>query len=221
MLIQIMQLPYCEQGFAIWNIFSSFAYFIAGFSILKLVLKEDRQNNLYLILTLLFWMIGIGSILYHSVLTVPALLLDAVPVYILLSVLIFLLQQQVGTHGNAPWKVTGIIVGIEGITTVVLPRLNSIDFNITIGIALGLVLAGGSYIIKQIYSSYPKILIVGVLLYSIGALSRVFEKGVCEIIPMGTHFIWHLCAAAAFYIFARVVIQRNVSYGSFIQRSDS
>jgi hypothetical protein len=42
---------------------------------------------------------------------------------------------------------------------------------------------------------------VGML--AIAVICRTMDNAVCRVLPIGTHFLWHLLTASALYLFAR------------------
>lgn len=51
--------------------------------------------------------------------------------------------------------------------------------------------------------------VVAILLLLIGLVSRIIDPSLCEYIPIGTHFVWHLLTAAAAYFIVLSLMKRK------------
>lgn len=182
---------YCERvDFTFWaepiNAVTNAAFIIAA------VLIAPRAVGIGRLLTLLLFLIGVGSFLFHTFATRWAGMADTLP--ILLFILVYLFAVHRDLIGLRWYWALLATAGFFPFAAAVVPLLMQVPF----------------FEVSAPYWTVPILLIVyGAILggatrrgFWIGAgilaLSLTFrsvDETLCDTIPFGTHFLWHILNA--------------------------
>ncbi|MEM7723713.1 MAG: hypothetical protein AAF376_15280 [Pseudomonadota bacterium] len=139
----------------------------------------------------LLFAIGVGSFLFHSFATTWALIADVVPIVLFILVFVFATHRDV--IGHPLWlsalAVPGFLIfaAVSGAGFAALP-----GFAISAGywpVVLALI------IYAVALRSLPDIrcgFLIGAALLTLSLTARSLDLPVCETIPLGTHFLWHV-----------------------------
>ncbi len=147
---------------------------------------------------LIAWLaaIGIGSGLFHAFASSSTLLLDVIPIQGFILTAIWVLYTR---HLQWPkWWVIGLI----GLFIVVSGLIPSGVLNGSLAYApawILLVIAAGLHP-KGIVRLH---LLFASALFPVSLGFRSIDLLVCEALPMGTHFLWHVCNAIVLYWIVR------------------
>ena len=196
---------YCETGHAFGfiaepvNFVSNAAIILAavlGFLAIR-NMGGKRPYDLYL-LTLVLFLNGIGSAWWHGFRTPMGLAFDVAPGIIFLFFFTYLWMR----------KLYGPIAGIAGLLGLIgavwmsslvigsseLPRLFPV---------FGSVLVVGALFVAFTYKRFGKWFAMQgaiVLAFALmAAICRTIDLTVCGILPIGTHFLWHILLSTAAY----------------------
>ena len=168
-----------------------------AFLIAAALLARSRTQSLtsYLLIT---WLtaIGIGSVLFHAFANSFTLLLDVFPIQGFILTAIWVLYAQ---HLQWPkWMVIGIFVlFVFGSGLIPSGALNGSLAYVPAWILL--VIAAWLHP-KSIVRMH---LIFAGLLFPVSLGFRSMDLLVCDALPMGTHFLWHVCNAIVLYWIVR------------------
>ena len=159
------------------------------------VLRREELNNKARALAFLLGMIGIASFLFHSVATAWAGALDVLFILLFTLVYIFVATEDflglprrsalVVTLGYFPFSV------VVDWLTLPLSFLGSTRIYIPILILITLY----SLILYKKFPYLSRGLAMGALLLTISMFARSVDLPLCETIPTGTHFLWHVINA--------------------------
>jgi hypothetical protein len=155
------------------------------------------------LLSLLALCVGAGSFLFHTLATRGAALADVIPIglFIILG-FVLVLRRLIGLGWIAAIAATMVFLAASpdiaeraaplfGSSAAYIPPLAAL-LGIGAGLALFGVPAGGA------------ILIAG-LVFLVSLIARMADHPLCETIPIGTHFVWHLLNAAVLALVIRAV----------------
>lgn len=191
-----------------WNALSSLAIALPSvYWAIKLRWNFKDFGFIYFLIPLLF-LGGMGSTLFHAFRTSRfALAMDVVPTAIVtFSVGLFFWARIL-----KKWYFITIVVGLlAGLRFLALDRLSgslaiNVGYFIT-GVLIFLPLL--LYLINHHFHNYRPILI-SVLCLSISLIFRRIDYSVAEIIPMGSHFLWHIFSGiGAFYLAQYIYMAR-------------
>jgi hypothetical protein len=203
---------YCERtGPGLWdeplNALTNLAYLAAAWAVWRVHRRPGRRIDR--VLGALLAAIGMGSALFHLLATPWARLLDETP--ILVFQLTFFWAYCRGIVNLARGPVAGLLVVF--VAAVLSARQLSGVLNGSIPYLPALLVAGvlGVYHVRT-QPVERSALIAGVACVAAALLFRIVDLEVCDALPIGTHFLWHVLTAAALYLFVRGLLA-NVSPG--------
>lgn len=198
---------YCERITAeLWaepiNAVSNIAFLVAVVAVLPQVKKQwpglAFGNRLALItLILLVLATCIGSSAFHILASKASLLADVIP--IVLFQMVFL-----AAHGRVllGWSyirlglLLGLFIGVSVLlSNLPLPLNGSQSY-----LAPLLFLSGLAWLHAKKLTSAPNTLWLAVGCFMVSLTFRTADNALCEALPMGTHFLWHLCNGVVLYL---------------------
>lgn len=168
-----------------------------AFIVAAALLARSRTQALTSYL-LIAWLtaIGIGSGLFHAFANSFTLLLDVIPIQGFILTAIWVLYTQ---HLEWPkWRVIGLIA-LFIVVSALIPS----------GVLNGSLAYVPAWILLVIAAGlHPKgvvrlRLVFASLLFPVSLGFRSIDLLVCEALPMGTHFLWHVCNAIVLYWIVR------------------
>ena len=165
-------------------------------SFILVVRRSPRALELYLLCVLLI-VNGVGSILWHGLRTRWALTLDVTPALIFLLLIAIMWARRV-----APWwQIVAVGAGIAALSY----ALRYVDLGLPgrWGAMAPLIVAAAVWLIARSYSISTTAALAGLgaLASAVAALIfRSIDRIVCDSIPMGTHFLWHVFLSAAAFL---------------------
>ena len=180
------------------------------------VLRREELNNKARALAFLLGMIGIASFLFHSVATAWAGALDVL--FILLFTLLYIFVATEDFLGLPRRSALVVTLGYFPFSVVVdwltlpLSVLGSTRIYIPILILITLY----SLILYKKFPYLSRGLAMGALLLTISMFARSVDLPLCETIPTGTHFLWHVINAIMLAwmieVYRRHIISRTFDF---------
>ena len=190
---------YCERvDPSFWaepvNAFTNFAFLLAAGVAFRAARREDRIDPAIGLLVALMVAIGIGSFLFHTVATRWAALADTTPITLfILTYFVLIMRRGFGLRwlwalafglaflpASAAIQVLAraLVGGLLGGSTGYLPAL------------LALLVCGG----LLLWQGWPggRGLLLGAALFAVSLTFRTLDRPLCDLLPLGTHFVWHL-----------------------------
>ena len=159
------------------------------------VLRRDGLNNKARALAFILGMIGIASFLFHSVATAWAGAIDVLSIVLFTLLYIFVATEDfLGLSRRSALSVTlgffpfSVVVGW---LTLPLSFLGSTRIYIPMLVLISLY----SLILYKKLPDVSRGLAIGALLLTISMFARSLDLPLCEIIPKGTHYLWHVINA--------------------------
>ena len=195
---------YCErQVDGLWaeplNVVSNLGFIIAAVMVGVRLSKQSlwRVADLWL-LTGLLAAIGLGSSLWHLTARSWALQFDIWPITLFINGFLVVFLWRVA---RLRWRgVAALLLVFQlasyGTLTLAPPGfLNGSVFYLPAWLALGLVCLWLGWRRHRLYSMYLGVLLV----FSLSLAARTVDQSVCSLVPVGTHFVWHLLNAWVLY----------------------
>lgn len=143
------------------------------------------------VLVILLAAIGVGSFLFHSFATGWAALADVIPIALFILVFVFATHRDV--IGHPVWVAALAVPGFLIFAAVTGPGFAALPFfEVSAGywpVVLALILYAG------VLRSMPKLargFLIGAAILTMSLTARSVDLRVCEAIPFGTHFLWHV-----------------------------
>ncbi|WP_020178495.1 ceramidase domain-containing protein [Methylopila sp. M107] len=209
---------YCERGTdpSFWaeplNAISNVGFLIAG----AILLARSRRDPALCALSIVVLAIGVGSFLFHTLATRAAMLADTTPIQIFIALYFFIAMRRLVGLGvvasaiatvafaaaagsipllfQAPQQLLGLGGYIGGLAGLV-------------GLALWLGLSGGE---KTRAGGY---LAAVAGLFAVALTFRTIDGRICELFPIGCHFVWHLLNAVVLYSLVALLLRQRRENG--------
>jgi len=209
---------YCERAGepGLWveplNLVTNLAFLLGAAAALRVFLRQsniDPRRDLDLLaLILVFFAIGIGSSLWHSFASRWAELLDVIPILIFIHG--FLLLHLLRVLRLSAVAVVVALLVYEAVNLVVAWNVPPELFNGALYYAptwaflllLGLDLRRRGDTLARAY-------LAGWLLLTGSLFFRALDQYVCEALPIGTHFLWHLLNGLLLYLLLSALVRQR------------
>jgi len=200
---------YCERtGPTFWaepvNALTNAAFLVAAALALVLWFRQPQRDPASAALIAATALIGAGSFAFHTLATRGAVLLDVVPIALFVYGYLFLALRRWLRLGAA--AAIGILAGFvlvsRGLAFALPPGVlnGSLEYLPPLAalIVVG-VLVGAGPIRRAILSA--------AVAFLISLIFRTVDRSVCDVLPLGTHFVWHLLNAVVLFILLRTAVQ--------------
>lgn len=147
--------------------------------------------------------VGIGSILWHTYPTMLTLILDIVPILIFLIWYIWLYTRNV-IGMRSLFAVASVAAFLLG-TFLVIPYSDVLHGALVYspGLMVALVL-GVFHATERTVARFTVLAAAGV--YMAALFFRTIDNEVCSVLPIGTHFLWHILIGLVTYLAMRSLI---------------
>lgn len=204
---------YCERmAPGLWaeplNAVSNFAFIVAGIMLLAVLRRQEavvRQDPAIIGLILLVIAIGIGSTLLHTFAVVWAALADVIPIALFILLYMYLALRRLARF---PLWLCLLGVSIVLVLVVVMPLVFRFSVS-TYGVALTAMLVVGGFLhLAQRHPAGLPIVVTG-LIFAISLSFRTIDEPLCDKLPIGTHYVWHVLNAVVLYRLTRTVMRHG------------
>lgn len=180
------------------NLLTNTAFYISayfGYLLVRKTNQSDSDKRELFILVILIFFIGTGSSLFHSFAKPWAEILDIIPIGLFIVYYWYCMQKklfhQTNVHAVGCVFVTSLFASAIIILLPPLPILKA--YLLPLGVLLGL----GITFLKK----YGDFLILKITaLFALSLTFRSIDEPLCQYLPLGTHFLWHLCNALILYM---------------------
>lgn len=213
---------YCERSLpGIWqeplNAVSNLAFLIAAVLMLRAYMKNkslplNASWDLCILIFLLF-SIAIGSTLWHTLPSKGTELADAIPILIFINVYLLSFLYRIAA---ARWfTLAALFIGFYGLNFLVSSVFPANAFNGSVFYApawLTLILMSNYLLMAHNALRWRFSMAAG--LFTVSLLFRTVDRNVCEWVPVGTHFIWHILNAGLLYLMTSVLIAHATNQNS-------
>jgi hypothetical protein len=199
---------YCERvGMGLFaeplNAVSNVSFLLAAWAAWVLATRTGTLSAGVRVLIALAASVGIGSILWHTYPTMLTLLLDIIPILIFIVWFIWLytrdivgMRTQFAAASTAAFLLaTFLVIPLSGVLHGALVY--------TPGLIVTLVL-GVFHAREQRAARFTLLAAAGVYLAAL--FFRTIDNEVCPVLPIGTHFLWHLLIGLVTYLAMRALI---------------
>ncbi len=199
---------YCERlGPGIWaepvNAITNLLFLVAAWAIWRMANSDEVLSIDIWLLVGLTTSIAVGSILFHTLATSSARILDVVP--ILLFQLAFLWIYMRRIIGVRSTYVAGIIVIYLAVALWARRFPDLLNGSLAYAPAIAVLVSLGFY--HYISKRAQPILLLGASLVFLASLVfRIADIAICPYFSLGTHFLWHIFNAAMLYILMKGLV---------------
>jgi len=198
---------YCERlAPGLWgeplNTVSNLAFFVGAFAAWRYGQRHRAHTPGSYWLVLLFTLIGVGSSLFHTFANEWSMMADIVPIYLYELSIISLYGAAIGRQRSGrPLRYAAVTLTSFVLLAVPFAMMPGHWLNGSVGylpawlFTLGLGVYHWRFFPLQRYA----------LLHACGLLAlsltfRSVDMAVCEPLPVGTHFLWHLLNGGLLYL---------------------
>lgn len=214
----------CERHELGWfgeplNVLSSFAFMAVAIQIFRYYRKEEDLQNKWMwdihALTVICFMIGVNSVIFHAFPNPTTELLDTLAIVLFIVIYFWSVLFRIGRCNL--FSATICFVAFVGFTHIFVHQFPN-AMNDSIGYLssmIALIMIAVHLHLKARPSSQHFMLaaIIGVC----SLFCRAIDKEVCSMLPFGSHFLWHMLNATLLYILLKQVI-RNVNREARLRR---
>ncbi|ROU03454.1 ceramidase domain-containing protein [Histidinibacterium lentulum] len=184
---------YCERtDFSYWsepvNALTNAAFLIAA----AYVWPRTKGAPLARLLAVILAAIGVGSYLFHTHATAWAATADTTPILLYILVYIYAANRQFWGLG---WPLAALgAAGFVPLTIVATPLIERLPF---FGISafywpVPMLIAAYAVALRHRRPETARGLAIGAGILCASLVFRSLDMGVCEALPLGTHFMWHI-----------------------------
>jgi len=207
-LLDGLQTPYCERlGPGLFaeplNAASNLAFLLAAWLAGAYLARHPGGRRWVRALPWSLAEVGLASGLYHTLRGPLTFAFDALSLLVFITLAIVLVLRWLRFSAAAIGLLAAGFIAAQAAALTLLPSglLNgSQTYLVTLLFLLWLMLRVGR---RRRELLRPLLPVLG--LFSLAILFRTIDNTVCPWLPTGTHFLWHLCAAAAGYCVIRFV----------------
>ena len=199
---------YCERvGMGVLaeplNAVSNVSFLLAALAAWILAQRTGTLSAGIRVLIALGASVGIGSILWHTYPNMLTLILDIVPILIFICWFIWLYTRNV--IGMRSLFAVASVAAFLVATFLAFPASGVLHGAIVYspGLVVTLVL-GVLHAREQRSARFTLLAAAGV--YLIALFFRTIDNEVCSVLPIGTHFLWHLLIGLVTYLAMRTLI---------------
>ena len=197
---------YCERaGQGFWaeplNAISSIAFVPAALWTWRAGRSPEKNDPLFTLLVVLGAMIGVGSFLFHTFATMWSSFADVVPIWIFVATyIVFAISKFSGriAKPRVIYPVCAVVflltlawVALSGLATDTGESREMFNGSRQYLPALTAIYV---FAAAQFYRREPSRfwILAAALSFTIALLFRTIDLMVCPVLPMGTHFLWHI-----------------------------
>ncbi|NCO03320.1 MAG: hypothetical protein GW903_03920 [Alphaproteobacteria bacterium] len=187
------------------NALSNIAFIIAAIAALILAKKKNALNAYVIKLIVLIAAIGIGSSLFHTYANVWSKFADVLP--ILLFKISFLISYSHLVIGLKRSKIFALFILFLGLSVLsgMMPY-SWLNGSLGYSPALIFLIGFGAYHLRA-QKHEPWILLLAALLFVISLSFRSIDMLICEALPIGVHYMWHILNGIVLYLCVRSIIK--------------
>ena len=201
------------------NVLSSFAFMAVAISIYRYYKKEEDVQGRWVwdILALIFitFIIGVNSILFHAFPSRTTELMDTIAIVFFIILYFWSVLFRIGRCNL--FQATVAFVAFVGFSHIFVHQFpNALNDSIGyLSSMIALIMIAVHLHLKARPSSQHFMLaaIIGVC----SLFCRAIDREVCDMLPIGTHFLWHTLNATLLYILLKQV-SRNVNREARLRR---
>ena len=185
---------YCERldpGY--WaepvNAITNAAFLIAAFVMWQRV--RGQGVPLAMALVWILAAIGVGSYLFHTHAQVWSAIVDVTPILVFILVYIFAINRDVLRLGTL--KALGLTALFFPYAAATVPLFAMLPIEDSAGYApVPLLILIYAYGLRKREPELARGFVIGAVILIASLTARTLDEPLCEVIPGGTHFLWHI-----------------------------
>jgi len=191
------------------NTITSFVPAILGVLALIYLSRNRNTSTVAYTLAVLTLLTGLGSVAWHSMRTPLTLLIDWLPGAIYFLILVFFWAYYAAGRYLSGGLVLALSVLVFFVPFPVIQQYRLIIIGVLIAVAIALVIATR---MKQRAAFGWALAMVGSAVVAVTL--RTLDLNVCDVMPIGTHFFWHIFLGFAAYAGVRLIVRLQSGPGA-------
>jgi len=184
------------------NAISSFVPAILGILALVYLIRGGNRNPVAYTLAVLTLLTGLGSVAWHSMRTPTTLLIDWLPGAIYFLILVFFWAKYAAGRYLSIGLLVALAILVFFIPFVVINQYRLIIIAALAIVALALVF--GTWQRQREAFAWAAAMVGSAI---IAVAMRTLDLNMCDVIPVGTHFFWHIFLGVAAYAGVRMIVR--------------
>lgn len=214
----------CERHTAgVWaeplNVLSNIGFIYVAYAIYRYYKRNEDigRRRIYDIqaMTVLIFVIGINSILFHMMPSALTELMDTLPIVVFILIYFVSVIVRIGRCNIFQTIICAIaFMGFSHMLVSQFPRA----LNDSIGYLSSMIALIGIAIYLHLRARpSSQYFMLASIIGVVSLFCRAIDKAICDVWPYGTHFIWHSLNALLLYILMKQII-RNVNRDARLKR---
>ncbi|NIA69051.1 ceramidase [Pelagibius litoralis] len=204
---------YCERvGTAFWaeplNAVSNLAFIVAGILLVMALRRQDqavRRDPAIGTLVGLTFLIGLGSGLFHTFAVLWSALADVVPIALFILLYMYLSLRRLVVLPL--WMCLLSLVAVLALVTA-MPILFGFSVS-TYAVALAAMLGVGGFLHFARRHPAGREILIAAVIFAVSLSFRTVDLPLCEVLPIGTHYFWHILNAVVLYRLTRTMMRHG------------
>ncbi len=202
---------YCERlDPSFWaepvNALTNVAFIAAAVMALVDWRRGGSSDRAVLALIIVVFAIGLGSFAFHTLATRGARLLDVIPIGVFIyGYFLLALRRMLGV----PWVYSVVLLiafmALSNGLAILVPR-EVLNGSTGYFPALGALLVFG-WLLRD--SAQGRAMLIAAAIFIVSLALRIVDLDICDAIPLGTHFLWHVLNAVLLYLLLRGALART------------
>ena len=202
---------YCERlDPSFWaepvNALTNVAFIVAAVMALMAWRRAGESDRAVLALIVVVFAIGLGSFAFHTLATRGARLLDVIPIGVFIYGYFLLALRRML---NVPWVYSVVLLiafmALSNALAIAVPR-EVLNGSTGYFPALGALLVIG-WLLRD--SAQGRAMLIAAAIFVVSLALRIVDLDICDALPVGTHFLWHILNAVLLYLLLRGALARN------------
>lgn len=194
------------------NVVSSLLFIIVAIATYRYYRKNEDLKGRWIwdvhILTIITFIIGLNSVIFHSFPSPTTELLDTVPIVIFIILYFWSVLFRIGRCTMFQAGICFVaFLGFSHMLVSQFPRAMNDSIGYLSSMVALIVIAVHLHLKARPSSQY---FMLASLIGVVSLFCRAIDHEVCDVWPFGTHFFWHTCNATLLYILLKQII-RNVN----------
>lgn len=197
---------YCERmSDAFWaeplNALTNVAFLVSAYLLAKQL--RGSGDRAAWTLTTLIAIIGVGPFLFHTFATRWAAMADILPIVLFMLAAIaiglnrrFDLPMQAAALGTIGFLLVSSMIGFTPLLAII--PAGSVSY-----LPALLVLALFAFFLTRRGDESARFFAIATLVFAVSVTLRSVDRSACSVLPIGTHFGWHMLNAVTLYLVTR------------------
>ena len=211
---------YCERTSALYwaepvNALTNLVFILVGCYFLLVIKKQELKSKSLKFLSVNTIVVGVGSFLFHTHANFWSMWFDILPILVLICAIFYIVGRHMLNFSKmvSVFLVIGFFVVGYALQVLVPPYFNgSIVYSHAV---FGLLVV--SYLLGKHSPKVGKYYLASTGAFFISLTFRTFDHEICDLFPLGTHFLWHTFNGATLWFAIQGVYVFQFEKGSKVK----